>query len=335
MFVRNSVIWLFLLALARNIHLQGQSHSDLPIPAESLPKLDNASFMYDTVNSSKGKDFKVVGTNLAPNFGSPLETYYPIYRDHAVLGGPCELSDFAYEPTSDILEVGAYGTTHYILHRPTNKLIILKHYDSSKFSVDYIQKISVEERVLHQVSHLAILGHYCSMTNVRDVFFALEAFDGVPLGQHLASRTLEADVIANIVAQLILALRCLHTQAIAHGNVQPNSILINQQGDVKLTNFGSVTVDNGKPNNPDLRAVDYKDLAQTVLSMQLGTLAETFTTLPTIAEDMVDELIIALGIGNVWKNVYENFEEFTRLPIFIQHNVDWDQGGICGRLADD
>ena len=49
--------------------------------------------------------------------------------------------------------------------------------------------------------------------------------------------TLNEDVIRFIVSQIVLAIEDLHSKNIMHRNINPNSIIIEKDGFIKLTSF--------------------------------------------------------------------------------------------------
>ena len=56
--------------------------------------------------------------------------------------------------------------------------------------------------------------------------------------EHTSERYMPISFVMNILSQLCSALQCAHDSGIVHGNIQPSSILLDDQGQVQLTHFG-------------------------------------------------------------------------------------------------
>ena len=80
----------------------------------------------------------------------------------------------------------------------------------------------------------------------RSLFMAMEFVRGRSLAEILApGRRLDFERAVDLVAQIASALDYLHTMGVVHRDVKPANILLDESGQVKLTDFGIAQLDQG------------------------------------------------------------------------------------------
>ncbi len=100
-----------------------------------------------------------------------------------------------------------------------------------------------EAKIIADLSHPNIVQVFDIEKRYNTVFMIMEKLEGHPLNTIL-KRTgpLPAGKAATILSQICLGLRYAHQQGIVHRDIRPANIFIQQNGKVKLLNFGLKTM---------------------------------------------------------------------------------------------
>ncbi len=112
---------------------------------------------------------------------------------------------------------------------------------------------SLRDDLLREARNAGVLSHPNIVTvydlverSDRTVFLAMEYVRGRNLGELLAAgRKLEFERAVDLVAQVASALDYLHTMGVVHRDIKPANILIDESGQVKLTDFGIASLGKG------------------------------------------------------------------------------------------
>ncbi|XP_052720135.1 myosin-IIIb-like isoform X3 [Crassostrea angulata] len=142
---------------------------------------------------------------------------------------------------------GTYGEIHKAIHKESGEVVAMKVLDSIH---EKIEEIEEEYRVLHD------LGNHPNMPRFHgiylkppttgmdaEVWIAMELCGRgsvTHLVRELIGRgeALEEDLIAHIIRETLKALQHLHKNHVIHRDVKGHNILINDQGQIKLIDFG-------------------------------------------------------------------------------------------------
>ena len=122
--------------------------------------------------------------------------------------------------------------------RLSKRRVVIKHLNLSKDtdSSEVIRFIR-EMQCLQRLDHANILNTHKYARTLEGPFVVLEHFDGSALGRLVKKEGLDAvDAIA-ITIKVCEAIEYCHRQGIVHRNINPNSILVDKNGHVKLTDF--------------------------------------------------------------------------------------------------
>ncbi|QPG74825.1 hypothetical protein FOA43_002161 [Brettanomyces nanus] len=141
-----------------------------------------------------------------------------------------------------VLGKGSYGKVLLVKHKQSGKLYAQKQLQKASMIVNaknYEQTLT-ERTILQKVTHPNIVKLYYALQDFDKVYLFLEYLDGGELFHYLREeRILSEKVACYYVAELILALRHLHTNAgVIYRDLKPENCMLNDCGHLVLTDFG-------------------------------------------------------------------------------------------------
>lgn len=143
---------------------------------------------------------------------------------------------------------GAYGRVYLIKDKKTHKSYALKALKKSKIIESNQLEHSYSERtILAQLNNQFIITLHRFIQDSKFLYFILDYIPGGELYTLIRSEaTFKSDNARFYVAQIIHALDYLHTNKIIYRDLKPENILFDNQGYLKLTDFGTAKVIDGK-----------------------------------------------------------------------------------------
>jgi serine/threonine protein kinase len=143
-----------------------------------------------------------------------------------------------YEPLRR-LGVGAMGVVYLCsqpgLERPVAVKVMIAGRHASP---EQILRFQREAWAAAQLAHPNVLQVYDWGTEGELNYFVMEYVDGWSLDQLIGSPILSPERSLHLIAQVARALHAAHAQGIIHRDIKPSNILINQEGQPKLADFG-------------------------------------------------------------------------------------------------
>lgn len=112
------------------------------------------------------------------------------------------------------------------------------------FSVDTFDSIPGldEARTAAMLQDPHIVGVFDFEVQGSMAYLIMEYIDGVTLSELLAEYELDLNEVAAIFTSIAAALETAHAHQVLHLDIKPDNILINRQGQVKVTDFGLATL---------------------------------------------------------------------------------------------
>lgn len=185
-----------------------------------------------------------------------------------------------------VVGVGGFGITYaawdHILQIPA----AIKEYfpgDYAYRNIDESDRVLVHEermkyfrlgyeRFLHEAHIIGTLQNLKSVVSVRDCFeknntayIAMEFVHGVTLEQYMNSHPMRPKQVLAMMKTVIQELGQIYRQGIVHLDISPSNLVVEQNGNVKLIDFGSAIEIEGDRNsrmsayNPDFAAPEQRD----------------------------------------------------------------------------
>lgn len=128
-----------------------------------------------------------------------------------------------------------YLGTHPTTQEPVIVKVLLPKYLSQQKMCD---RFLNEARVIALANHPNIVRLYDYGRWENGLYIAMEFIKGVSLRKILTQQPFSLKRALEILLQISYAICHLHTHGVVHGDLKPENILINEQGQVKVIDFG-------------------------------------------------------------------------------------------------
>lgn len=99
-------------------------------------------------------------------------------------------------------------------------------------------RFAVERDILASLEHPHIACFYDAGVDQGVPYVALEYVAGTPITDYCRTRRLSVRQLLAVFVQVLDAVQHAHNQMVAHRDIKPNNVLVDQAGDVKLLDFG-------------------------------------------------------------------------------------------------
>ncbi len=132
---------------------------------------------------------------------------------------------------------GVYMGRDKMLDRPVAVKVMLKEYGSDP---DFVEKFKKEAQAAAKLIHPNIAQIYSYGISEGMPYIAMELVAGGSLDKLMEHSGAKIDVprVMKICEQVAQALRCAADQGLVHGDVKPENILLDANGNAKLVDFG-------------------------------------------------------------------------------------------------
>ena len=113
--------------------------------------------------------------------------------------------------------------------------VLQKDHLTSKAIVNRFIK---EAKAIGRLSHPGIVGVYDVGKDHGTIFIAMEFLEGRPLNEAVQSKKFDTPAILDLCSQVASALDYAHQRGIVHRDIKPSNLIVTENGQVKLTDFG-------------------------------------------------------------------------------------------------
>ncbi|ORX79762.1 protein kinase-A catalytic subunit [Anaeromyces robustus] len=138
------------------------------------------------------------------------------------------------------LGTGTFGRVFLVKRRGTNNYYAMKAMKKSEVvRLRQVEHINSEKEIISSVHHPFIVNMLCTFQDVNYLYMIMEYIIGGELFLHLRrAGNFPPPQAKFYAAEVILALKYLHSLDIVYRDLKPENILLDQTGHIKITDFG-------------------------------------------------------------------------------------------------
>ncbi len=140
---------------------------------------------------------------------------------------------------------GGMATVYRAVQKSLDRTVALKELDlSQSHSVPAAaERFRLEAKAAASLEHTGIINIYDFWEEEKKAYIAMELIDGFELKEGLAACvSMDPALAVHIALEVAEALKYAHARGIIHRDVKPANIMLTTLGDVKLADFGIVSV---------------------------------------------------------------------------------------------
>lgn len=136
---------------------------------------------------------------------------------------------------------GAFGVVYQGLNQDNGKLMAVKQVDLKgfNFSEDKLKALESEIDLLARLDHPNIVKYLGMQKTDEFLYIFLDYIPGGSIESILKTFKLKEPVVRRYTRQILLGLQYLHSQNIIHRDVKGGNVLVDEHGNVYLSDFGS------------------------------------------------------------------------------------------------
>lgn len=136
---------------------------------------------------------------------------------------------------------GGFGKVNAVIKRDTGELLALKRMD--KYSIiqkrSHVDMVWTERRIMSRLTTPFCCHLVYAFQSATELFFVMPFMQGGDLRFHLRERSLMSERVCRFyAAQMVLGLEALHRLRIVYRDLKPDNILLDKDGNLRLSDFG-------------------------------------------------------------------------------------------------
>ncbi|KAK4418858.1 CBL-interacting protein kinase [Sesamum alatum] len=138
-----------------------------------------------------------------------------------------------------LLGQGTFAKVYHARDIKTGTSVAIKIIDKEKIvKVGMMDQIKREISVMRLVSHPNIVQLYEVMASKAKIYFVMEYVRGGELFNKVARGKMKEDAARKYFQQLISAVDFCHSRGVYHRDLKPENLLLDENGDLKISDFG-------------------------------------------------------------------------------------------------
>ena len=157
---------------------------------------------------------------------------------------PISIEDFQFNYNKDIIGKGGFCSVYKVLYKYTNKYYALKIIDKNLVSTEeQIKNLSNELKIMTQLNHPNVLKLISYFEDKENIYIILPLVSNGQLYNiiHKNKKQTREEIIKKYLYQSIEAIEYLHKNNIIHRDIKPENILIDDNDNAILSDFGIAT----------------------------------------------------------------------------------------------
>nr|GLL29272.1 CBL-interacting serine/threonine-protein kinase 5-like [Ipomoea trifida] len=160
--------------------------------------------------------------------------------EHHLLNGACRSVIFGKYEMGRLLGQGTFAKVYYGRNLETSESVAIKvihkdHVAKKEAMMDQIQR---EISVMRLVKHPNIVELKEVMATKHKIFVVMEYVKGGELFDKVAKGRLKEETARKYFQQLISAVDFCHSRGVSHRDLKPENLLVDENGDLKVSDFG-------------------------------------------------------------------------------------------------
>ncbi len=154
----------------------------------------------------------------------------------AVLGGRYQLQER--------IGMGGMSVVYRALDRDTHSIVAIKTLKAEYCSdIDFVRRFQNEIKATADLQHPNIVQIFDQGEEDGMPYIVMEFIEGITLKDYIvALQTLKWKDAFSVTAQVLSAVACAHQHKVIHRDIKPQNIMITDEGQLKLTDFGIARV---------------------------------------------------------------------------------------------
>lgn len=184
----------------------------------------------------QGKNKKVYKLPRAsPNYSKTIkEQEVKLVEDSTLLKG---INYESFEKL-ELLGSGTFGNVFKVKYINNGHIYAMKAINKTNLKKKQLTRLAITEcNILKQANNPFIIKVHFSFQTADHLYIVLDYCEGGDLGFILREMTLEEEEAKFFIAELIIAIRYLHSMNVLYKDLKPDNVLIDSEAHIKLADF--------------------------------------------------------------------------------------------------
>ena len=146
-----------------------------------------------------------------------------------------------YGRYQDCKEVGrgSMGVVYKARDPKIDRIVALKVLRQDRIATDtLVKRFFKEAKIIGRLAHPRIVTIYDIGEDNGTIYIAMEFLKGKPLSDLIGDKPFNAEKVIELGTQIAATLDYAHQEGVIHRDIKPSNIIINPDGQIKITDFG-------------------------------------------------------------------------------------------------